>query len=118
MASIAKKNITAQTDEKNTTVILNLDRPREVRFGHKALKKLSVMTEMDMNNIDEANFSMEDLEKVMYCGMMQDAKEHGEDLQLSQMEDLLDKAEMHEILEAMQNALNKSFQKTMNQIKN
>jgi hypothetical protein len=49
---------------------------------------------------------------------MQDAKEHGEDLQLSQMEDLLDKAEMHEILEAMQNSLNKAFQKTLGQIKN
>jgi hypothetical protein len=118
MASIAKKNISTSTDERNPTVMLNLDRPREVRFGHKALKKLSILTDMDMNNMDEANFSMEDLEKVMYCGLMQDAKEHGEDLQLSQMEDLLDKAEMHEILEAMQNSLNKAFQKTLGQIKN
>ena len=116
--AIDKKSTTAKIDEKNTTVILNLDRPREVRFGHKALKKLSVMTEMDMNNMDESNFSMEDLEKVMYCGLQQDAKEHGEDLQLSQMEDLLDRAEMHEILQAMQTALNNAFQKTMNQLKN
>lgn len=118
MAITAKKTDIPKMDERNTTVIITLDRPREVRFGHKALKKLSIMTDMDMNNMDEANFSMEDLEKVMYCGLMQDAKEHGEDLQLSQMEDLLDRAEMHEILEAMQNALNKAFQKTMDQLKN
>lgn len=99
--------------EKNMTVLIELDRPREVRFGHKALKKLMALTGKSLNNITEEEFSMEELERVMYCGLLSDAKEHGETLELEQMEDLLDHAKsFNEVMEAMEKALENAFQST------
>lgn len=95
------------------TVLIELDRPREVRFGHKALKKLMALTGKSLNNITEEEFSMEELERVMYCGLLSDAKEHGETLELEQMEDLLDHAKsFNEVMEAMEKALENAFQST------
>jgi hypothetical protein len=99
--------------EKNMTVLIELDRVREVRFGHKALKKLMSLTGKSLSNITEEEFSMEELERVMYCGLLSDAKEHGETLELEQMEDLLDHAKsFNEVMEAMEKALENAFQST------
>jgi hypothetical protein len=99
--------------EKNMTVLIELDRPREVRFGHKALKKLMALTGKSLNNITEEEFSLEELERVMFCGLLSDAKEHGETLELEQMEDLLDHAKsFNEVMEAMEKALENAFQST------
>ena len=106
------ENMSANND-KNTLVVINLDRPRFVRFGHKALKQLGTLTGKKIEQMDENDFDLADLEKVMWCGLQADAREHNEVLKLEQMEDLLDSASSFgEIMEAMNKALEMSFQKT------
>jgi hypothetical protein len=93
--------------EKNDVVIINLDRPREVRFGHKALKKLQAMG-VDIEGGDD--FNLDKLEEIMYCGLLSDAKDNGEILKLEEMEDLLDLARPYsQVMEKMQQALNIAF---------
>lgn len=96
---------------KNDVVVIKLDRPRIVRFGHKALKTMDKLTGLNMDNIGEAdNFDIEQVEQIMYCGLLSDAKAHNENLRLEDMEDLLDQADSYsEILNAMTTALQYSF---------
>lgn len=96
--------------DKNDVVVINLDRPRFLRFGHKALKKLGALTGKGLDNLGEGDFDLEELEKIIYCGLLSDAKENGETLKLEDMEDLLDHAESYnQLLEAMNLALGKAF---------
>ena len=107
------EEIMSENNDKNTMVIINLDRPRFVRFGHKALKQLGALTGKKIEQMDENDFDLADLEKVMWCGLQADAREHNEVLKLEQMEDLLDSASSFgEIMEAMNKALEQSFQRT------
>lgn len=77
----------------NDTVFIQLDRHRELRFGHKALKTLVALTGKSLEDIENEGFNDFDLvEKLVYCGLLHDAKENGETLKLEQMEDLLDQA--------------------------
>lgn len=100
-------------DETNDLVVINLDRPRFLRFGHKALKQLTLLTGTNLDKMDESDFGLEEVEKVIWCGLQQDAKEHGENLSLDQMEDLLDLAGSYtEILEAMHMGLEQAFKRT------
>jgi hypothetical protein len=102
--------------KKNDVVIIDLDRPREVRFGHKALKKLQAMG-VDIEGGDD--FNLDSLEEIMYCGLMSDAKENGEILKLEEMEDLLDLARPYSlVMEKMQQALNLAFGQMAGEEKN
>jgi hypothetical protein len=102
-----------KNDDNNDLVVLNLDRPRFVRFGHKALKQLTLLTGTNLEKLDEGDFGLEEVEKVMWCGLQQDAKEKGEPLKLEDMEDLLDMAGSYsEILEAMHKGLEQAFKRT------
>lgn len=96
--------------DKNDLVIIHLDRPRVLRFGHKALKRLTALTGKSMDAFDVENFDFEDLEKVLFCGLLHDARENNETLKLDDMEDLLDQAESYNhILEKMNQAFNVAF---------
>lgn len=102
-----------QDSDKNTIVTIELDRVRFVRFGHKALKQLTALTGKKLESMEENDFDLEDLEKIMWCGLQADAKEHGEDLKLEDMEDLLDSAESFgEIMNTMNKALEIAFMRT------
>lgn len=102
--------------DKNTVVTINLDRPRVVKYGHKALKQLAHMTGRKLNEMNTEDFDFDELEKLIYCGLLSDAKEHGESLKLEDMEDLLDKADSFaSILDVMNEALDKAFQQTEKQ---
>lgn len=106
----------SKNTDKNPTTVVHLDRPRFVRFGHKALKQLTTLTGMKIEEMDENDFNLEDLEKIMWCGLQSDAQENNEELKLEDMEELLDKAESFaEIMEAMKNALEQAFQPTEKQ---
>lgn len=108
------KNV--ENNEKNPIVFINLDRPRFLRFGHSALKKLGAMTGRTMSKMDEDDFDLGELEKVMWCGLQADAKENNEVLKLEDMEELLDKAEtFNDIIDAMNKALAVAFQQTEKQ---
>lgn len=75
----------------NDVVILELDRPRELKYGYKALKKLVAMTGKDIESfMNSDNIDFDEIEKIVYCGLLSDSKENNEDLKLEQMEDLLD----------------------------
>ena len=87
--------------DKNDIVIIELDRPRIVWFGHKGLKKLTALTGMSLDNMDLDQLDFETIEKVMYCGLLSDAKAHNEDLKLEDMEDLLDKVKYEKIIQTM-----------------
>jgi hypothetical protein len=103
----------SENKEKNNLVIVNLDRPRFVKFGHKALKQLGTLTGKKLEEMDENDFDLADLEKIMWCGLQADARENGEQLKLEDMEDLLDSADSFgEIMEAMNKALEVAFMKT------
>lgn len=104
------------TENNNDLVVLNLDRPRFLRFGHKALKKMTAITKMDLDSMNDNNFDLEEVEKIIWCGLLEDAKEHGEELKLEDMEDLLDKAASYgEIMAAMQKGLEMAFRATEKQ---
>jgi hypothetical protein len=102
-------------------VYINLDRPRNLRFGHKALKKLTALTGMDVTKMDISKFEFEDLEKIFYCGLLTDARENNETLKLEDMEDLLDQADsyqelMDKMLEAFENSFGSAEQKNVQRI--
>lgn len=102
--------MTTKSNDKNDVVYINLDRPRYLRFGHKALKKLGALTGKGLESLGDGNFDLEELEKILYCGLLSDAKENGEALKLEDMEDLLDEADSYEdLLEKMNLALEKAF---------
>jgi hypothetical protein len=95
---------------KNDVVIINLDRPRELRFGHKALKKLTAMTGKSIDNFEMDGNNLEEIETIFFCGLFSDAKENNETLTLEDMEDILDHASSYgELLEKMTLALNAAF---------
>lgn len=96
---------------KNDTVILNLDRPRELKFTHSALKKAVALTDMSLEEIEEKGFTDFGLvEKITYCALLKDAKEHNENLRLEDMEELLDHADTYaEIINAVSRAFMYAF---------
>lgn len=104
------------TSDDNPIIYITLDRERELRFGHKALKRMSALTGKTMIDITSDEFSLEELEKVLYCGLISDAEEHGETLKLEDMEDLLDKAPNYiSIINAMNDAMAQAFKETKKQ---
>ena len=93
--------------DKNDIVIVNLDRPRVLWFGHKALKMLGALTGKSLTEVTSSfgKFDFDDVEKTMYCGLLTDAKAHNEEIKLEDMEDLLDKAPYADIIVALQAGL-------------
>lgn len=97
-------------NDNNDVVMINLDRPRELRYGHRALKTLVAMTGTKVDDIDVENLDLGEIEKYLYCGLLSDAKANGENLKLEDMEDLLDQAPtFSHIYEQMTKAFNVSF---------
>lgn len=94
----------------NDVVILHLDRPRELRYGHKALKQLGAITGKGLEDLEAGGVNFDDIEKYLYCGLLSDARKNGETLLLEQMEDLLDMAPRYgDIIEGMQMAFESAF---------
>jgi hypothetical protein len=105
--------------DKNDVVIINLDRPRVLWFGHRALKALGALTGKDIDvAMHMDGLDLETLEKIMYCGLLTDAKAHNEILKLEDMEDLLDLVPFSELVERMQKAFDGSFGNIGNSEKN
>lgn len=97
--------------DKNDIVIINLDKPRMLWFGHKALKTLTALTGKKLTEFEEVfqDMDFELLEKVLYCGLLTDAQAHQETLKLEDMENLLDKAPFKVVTEKMQEAFRAAF---------
>ena len=102
-------------------VVINLDRPRILRFGHKALKQLKAMTGKTLLQIDEAieNLDPDDIEVYMYCGLLSDSTNNGEVLTLEKVEDILDKANSYkDIIEKIAVAISRTFGADGEELKN
>ena len=98
------------TKQNNDVVIIQLDRPRELRYGHKALKTLAALTGKTLEDLENQTFNVEDIEKFIYCGLLSDARKNNETLRLEDMEDLLDQAPSYQhIIEKMQEAFAAAF---------
>jgi hypothetical protein len=98
--------------KKNDLTVIHLDRPRFLRYGHKSLKQLAALGVMDVANekMNMSDFSLEDLEKIIYCGLLSDARDNDEKLTLDDMEDLLDHAEsFQDIMNSLTEAFEKAF---------
>lgn len=96
--------------DKNDVVIIELDRPREVRFGHKALKQMTANLKIDINTFELDGSDLEQIEKIMFYALQSDARKNNEQLELKDMEDLLDQAPSYsEIIDKMSLALEKAF---------
>jgi hypothetical protein len=81
----------------NDVVIIELDKPRELRFGHKALKKMSASTGKSVEDM-ESEMDFEELEQIFLYGLEKDARANGETLTLDMMEDILDCAPSYQYL--------------------
>jgi len=94
----------------NDVVMIQLDRARELRYGHKALKKLIADTGVNIEEIEVSNLDLGEIEKFIFYGLLSDAKAHNEELKLEDMEDLLDQApSFGHIVEKMQEAFSIAF---------
>ncbi|MEG0133407.1 MAG: hypothetical protein RR891_07645 [Clostridium sp.] len=91
--------------DKNDVVIIELDRPRQLWFGHKAIKTLGALTGKDFDAMDMNNMDLGEIEKIMYCLLLKDAKENNEILKLEDMEDLLDCAPFGVVTEKLYEAI-------------
>lgn len=95
--------------KNNDVVMINLDRPRELRFGHKALKTFQAISGIGLDEIGKGGYNLDSIEKLIYCGLLSDGRKHGDALNLDQMEDLLDEIPLQEIIDKMTEALGGAF---------
>lgn len=89
----------------NDTVILNLDRPRELRLGHKALKRFSALTGCTMESMEETIKSYENMSCLVYVMLSQEDSA----LTPEQVDDLLDKVPIREIVSKCSQAIAAAF---------
>ena len=92
----------------NDTVVINLDRPRELRFGHKALKTFQAISDVKMENIGD-DMDFDTIEKLVYCGLLSDARKAGETLTLEVVGDLLDDVAVQYTMGKIGDAMDKAF---------
>ncbi|WP_424766299.1 hypothetical protein [Paenibacillus sp. sgz302251] len=89
----------------NDVVWIKLDRLRELRFGHKAIKKMLALGSKSVEDMEEGQEAaatlemMEEIEEVLFFGLQKDAEDNNETLTLEMMEDLLDRAESFEYVQ-------------------
>ena len=77
-------------NEKNDAVFIELDRPRELRLGHKALKAFSALRHIPLTKMQEAVEDYDNLSCLYYCVLRQEDPA----LTVEQVDDLLDKASL------------------------
>lgn len=101
-------------------VILNADRPRVLRLGHKAMKMLSKMLNKGLDKIGTADITApETVETVIYCMALKDAQKNGENLKLEDMEDILDEVESYQdIIDAIEACFEAAFPGSVESAKN
>lgn len=86
------------------------DRPRELRYGHKALKTYQALTGNSIEEMGKNGFSFEEIERLIYCGLLSDARANGETITLEQVEDWLDaNDDFQYAITKVSDALSKAF---------
>lgn len=90
---------------KLDTVILELDRVRELRFGFKGLKIIEGMFGKPLLEIDLHKLKSDDIQKIIYAGLVSDDKE----LTLDEVEDIIDMINYMELIKKMNLAIAKAY---------
>lgn len=105
--------------DKNDIVVINLDKPRNLRFGHKALKMMLASMNLDLENFEVNGGNLEEVEKIMFFGLQSDFRANGENFTLADMEDLLDEAPSYsEVISKLSEAVQKAFNQAQEDQKN
>jgi len=85
--------------------MINLDKPRKLRFGHKAIKMANELLGKNLIDLDLRNITSDELEMLFYCGMKADDDE----LELSKMVDILDCADFGDIYKILVELLAETY---------
>lgn len=111
--------MSAKSKNPTRQVILNADRPRVLKAGHKALKMIVKMTGKALDEIDGVGGDFEAIDKIAYALMLKDAQKNGETLTLEQVEDILDEVECEQdIIDAISDCFEAAFPDRDQQVKN
>jgi hypothetical protein len=107
---MAKQTIHAvYPTEGNDTVLLELDRPRELRLTHKVLKRFFALTGCTMSRIDEVVDRYDQMTTLIYVMLSEDAARHGETLTVEDCDDLLEDVSINVLLEKCGEAIAAAF---------
>lgn len=99
--------------DKNDVVILELDRPRELRLGHKALKRFSALTGCSLKDMEDQIQNYDKMSAMLWIMVTEDQKEQGEEIMTPEvLDDLLDKhrVKISKILKVCSAALQAAFE--------
>ncbi len=83
-----KQPVPETDDEHNDVVILMLDKPRELRLGHKAMKRFSALTHKKITQMQDALEDYETLSTLIYTMLWAEDKT----LSPGMVDDLIDDA--------------------------
>lgn len=95
--------------DHNDLVFINLDRPRFLWCGNKALKTMTALLGKPVSELETSNFDPDEIEKIMYALLMKDAAQNGETLTLEKASDLLDEVAYGNVIKAMGEAFQAAF---------
>ena len=95
--------------DENDTVIIELDRPRELKLGHKAMKRFSALTNCSMNDMEAEIQHYDKMSCLLYVMLAVDAEEHGEELTPTQVAALLEPVPIKQLMELVGAAIRASF---------
>lgn len=97
--------------DNNDVVILELDRPRELRLGHKALKRFSALTECSMTDLEYEIQYYEKMTLLIWVMVTEEQIAMGEEMMSQeQLDVLLDKLPLYKVTAAAANAIKAAFE--------
>lgn len=79
--------------DKNDVVIIELDKSRELRLGHKALKRFSALTGCSMQQMQDEIQRYDRMSQLVYVMLSEDQP----DLTPEAVDDLIDRAERRKV---------------------
>lgn len=97
--------------DHNDVVILELDRPRELRLGHRALKRFSALTECSLSAMDKEIERYDKAACLLWVMVTEDQRNNGEKQIMTpdELDDLLDKVPIPKLLEVCSDAIKAAF---------
>ena len=101
-----EKKVTPLQTDRNDVVILDLDRPRCLRLGHKALKRFSALANCSMADMEQAVQRYDKVATLAYVMLSEDDP----DLTPEQADSLLDMVPINRIMEAVSQAIQAAFE--------
>lgn len=101
----------SKTPDNNDVVILDLDRPRELRLGHRALKRFSALTECSLSAMDKEIERYDKAACLIWVMVTEDQRKNGETTIMTPdvLDDLLDAVPIAKILEVCSKAIEAAF---------